>query len=145
MDKYNDFGDSTKNSKNKGDLSFRVFPSRRNYLPSEDFSGLTPWDMHRLLYFDKFEDMRPLVQFNKNIGENLLLDTLIMKCEKKLVEIFKNNNDKIPLTDKGNLKVRYAKELFSILHSLAKNIFTIFTETENGNSLAKKIFMICTL
>ncbi|MEO0293611.1 MAG: hypothetical protein ABIN61_05250 [candidate division WOR-3 bacterium] len=91
---------------------FLEFIEKVKETPSEEFYGLSPLQMFKLLTFEDFKSLSPFLQFNKNIPEEKLLKTPILDLEEKLVGILKANGGKLKLTKNKNLKLKDVNNLF---------------------------------
>ena len=78
----------------------------------DDFEGLSPYEMHGLLY-TPFNEKRSCLRLNNNIDEKYLSDAYFVRDIKKYLEII-NQNQPLKLTAKGNLPRHICRELISV-------------------------------
>lgn len=121
---------------------FKKIVNNYNRTGQKEFCGLSPIQMRKILYYNKFVDLKPFLDFNKDVSEELLMQIPVMKLEKELIHLMQQNDDKIYLTNQGNLKLKFTKKIFNDCKFLNENGEYDYFIEENTILEAKKTYHI---
>jgi len=120
------------------------FMAKRNSRPVDDFLGLFSEQMHRLLHARSLLDLNDMVVFKVGLEPEVFKDIPIVK---NVVYFLSRLSELEPLkaTQKGNLPLRFVRELFEIFGELHEGLrFGIRSEQDTISVLSlRHILKMC--